>query len=568
MSKHHLHVLQAILTCALAAVGLLAILILYRQMSRIGEEEVLQSLNQTAEQTVINLNERMLSINDALQSLLNDSRFQESIQRPSDAETLETQLGEIRPMREALASAEENRFITQIRIYMNNQKMLTREGVNFFGLQEVADTEEYQTMVSRQTTHLWLGVHPVKTLYFHENCITLAQIYRSSYRTDSPNWAVVLFDVLPTAFSDVLDGLGTPDDRDATAVVNSAGQVMFGSGDEALFSEIISRGREQEPGLFRFSEVEYAYVTHPLKIEDWSLVMYIPRDGLLNERQTIRQVLPIMIFGLTLLIIAMIVILALAIYSWRINAYIRTLHNNLRTQQEPMKLRTPVHSMLFNLDQSIGELLETNKQLTEEKLKAQLRERDVTLQALQAQINPHFLYNTLDSINWMAIRAQASEVSEAIMALADYFRISLSRGQSVVPLKDDAEIARKYLLLYQYRSDYDFQVKWKLNENTLLCDLPKLTLQPLIENALHHGIFKRSEKTGGTVIIRSVLDGDMLILTVSDNGPGIEKGVRWEQGYGLSNVRKRLDLYFNNRYEMNLANNDGEGATVTVKVRP
>ena len=166
----------------------------------------------------------------------------------------------------------------------------------------------------------------------------------------------------------------------------------------------------------------------------------------------------------------------------------------------------------------------------------------------------------------MAIRVQAMEVSSAIVTLADYFRLSLSKGRSVVTLAEDAEIVRKYLKLYEHRYDNDYNVIWELNSNTLNCLLPKLTLQPLIENALQHGVFKRREKTGGIVRICSCLEKDKLVLVVADNGPGISESIDWNKGYGLGNVRKRLDLYFNNRYELSLANAAEGGAVVTVKV--
>ena len=566
MSRRPLLILQAVLTGIVVIAGLVCILALYGQMSRIGEEEVLRSLDRTAAQIAINLNERMLSVNDACLSLLNDSRFQDSVHRSPSAETLQTQLEEIRPLREALMAVQKNRFITQIRVYLNDQKMLTREGVNFFSLTEAMQTPEYQEMMNLTVNHHWFGSHPVKTLYFEKECITLGFLYQRKFWTDSPNWALLLFDISPEVFEDALDGMDTPDEQDAVAVVNSAGQPMFGTGDEAVFSRILDIHPKRETNLLTVNDTEYAYVTHPLKIEDWSLVMYTPRAGLLSSQQTIRRFLPLMIFGLTLFLIALIVILSLAVYSWRINAYIRTLDRNLQNRNRPADANTPAHSGLFNLDRSIADLLDTNKQLAEEKLNAQLREREVALQALQAQINPHFLYNTLDSINWMAIRAHASEVSEAITALADYFRISLSRGQSVVPLKDDAEIARKYLLLYEHRSDYEFEVMWALEPETLSCDLPKLTLQPLLENALQHGIFQRREKKGGVIRVCAVLEDGQLVLTVADNGPGITQDFQWDHGYGLSNVRKRLDLYFNNRYDINLTNAQNGGAVVTIKV--
>ena len=168
MNKHRLHWLQALLTCILVIAGLIVIWVMYGQFSRIGEEEILQSLDKTAAQTTINLNERMLSVNDALQSLLNDSRFQDSVHRSPDSETLKTQLDEIRPFREALSSAEENRFISRIRIYLNDQKMLSREKVNFFSLTEAMNTPEYREMMDLKATHHWMGSHNVKTTYVND----------------------------------------------------------------------------------------------------------------------------------------------------------------------------------------------------------------------------------------------------------------------------------------------------------------------------------------------------------------------------------------------------------------
>lgn len=224
----------------------------------------------------------------------------------------------------------------------------------------------------------------------------------------------------------------------------------------------------------------------------------------------------------------------------------------------------PSHRALFNLDRNIAYLLETNRRLTANKLEAQLRERDVTLQVLQAQINPHFLYNTLDAINWMAIREQAGDVSEAITTLADYFRLSLSHGRSIVTLQEDADITRKYLALYKHRYDYTYAVEWLLQPESLSCLLPKLTLQPLVENALRHGIFMRDQKEGGKLTIRSFVEDGHLTLIVQDNGPGLKGGKDEKKGFGLENVRRRLDLYYNNRYSLELNSLPEGGVQVIV----
>ena len=566
MLKRFTRNIPSVLAGLLIIVGILGIFFLYTKLSRIGEEEVLRSLSKAAEQTAININARMDSVDETMQALLNDTRLRESVHRPPETETLESQLNEIRPLREAIAAQGDNRFIAQVRIFLNDQKMLTREGVNFFSLRDALETQEYQEMMALHTSHHWMGVHRVKTQYFDQECLTLGRLYRHSFLSESRNWALLLFDVSPSVFSDVLAGLETPDEQSVIAVTDDSGRLMFGSGDETVLAELLTAARSNAWGIARTENAELAYVVQPLEAENWSLVLYMPRTSLLSSQQTVRTLLLILIFGLTLLIIALLVILAMTAYSRSINGYIRALHSSLKSTAPHANQRLRAHSILFNLDRNIADLLETNKQLAEEKLNAQLREREVTLQALQAQINPHFLYNTLDSINWMAIRVHATEVSSAITTLADYFRLSLSKGRSVVTLAEDAEIVRKYLLLYEHRYDNDYQVLWELDPQTLSCSLPKLTLQPLMENALQHGIFKRREKTGGIVRIRSTLENDQLVLTVTDNGPGLAQDINWNKGYGLGNVRKRLDLYFNNRYELLFSNSQEGGAVVTVKV--
>jgi len=558
--------LSLILAGILLAVAIPSIFFLYSQLSRIGEAEVLQSLSKAAAQTAININTRMGSVEEAMQVLLNDSRLQKSVHRLPETETLESQLDEIRPLREAVATAADNRYISQVRVFLNDQKMLTREGVNFFSLTDALKTREYQEMTSLKTSHHWMGSHRVKTVYFDQECLTLGRLYRPSFSSESRNWVLLLFDVSPSVFSGVLEGLETPDEQSVIAITDASGKLMFGAGDERILSEVMNASKSNGWGVLRAAETELAYVVQPLEAQNWSLVLYMPRTSLLSSQQTVRTLLLILIFGLTLLMIALLVILAMMAYSRSINAYIRMLHNNLKNTEHISNPRLRAHSLLFNLDRNIAELLETNKQLTEEKLNAQLREREVTLQALQAQINPHFLYNTLDSINWMAIRVRANDVSAAITTLADYFRLSLSKGRSVVTLAEDAEIVRKYLMLYENRYDNDYQVIWELDPATLSCALPKLTLQPLVENALQHGIFKRRVKTGGIICIHSTLENEQLVLTVTDNGPGLTKPFDWSKGYGLGNVRKRLDLYFNNRYEVQFNNSKEGGAMITVKV--
>lgn len=550
--------------CLLAA-GLCGIGLLYGQLSRISELDVLQSFRQAVEQTAINLSDRMSYAEETMRLLLYDVRMQDSVTRPEEEETLANQLQEIKDLREMVYQAENNYGITQVRLYLNDAKMLTREGINFFSLTQARSTPEYERLLASRGFLNWIGAHEVKTVYFHDTCITLGCLYRAYYAPEGRNWAIVLLDLSVDYFADILHSLNLPDESARVVLVDKQGDIMYGDADGHLLQATLAA--EDAWGFFDTPDGEaMAYITQPLSSAEWSIVAYMPRGSLLNSHQTLRQALTLLLFGLTLLMLTLVGCVVYALYAHRVRSHIRAISESLKAAKEGYR-PLPANRALSDLDQNIGELLETNKRLTEENYRAQLREREVTLQALQAQINPHFLYNTLDSINWMAIREGADNVSDVIATLAEYFRLSLSRGRSIVTLREDIEIAEKYLSLYRHRYDYEHRVEWAIDDSAMDCAIPKLTLQPLIENALQHGIFKRSDKLGGVIRITAGLQDDTMTLVIWDNGPGLSQPGSEMKGYGLTNVRERLDLYFGGKYTLAIANAPQGGAQVTIQMQ-
>lgn len=550
--------------CLLLA-GFGGILALYGELSRVSEMDVLHSFYQALEQTALNLNDRMGFAEETMRSVLYDARMQESISRGPKEETLKNQIEEIEDLREVVTVAQKGKGIAQIRVYLNDVKWITREGINFFSLTQARDTPEYELTFSTGGLFVWMGEHEVKTTYFHDDCITLGCLYRSYFSRENQGWAFVLIDLKPDYFSGILDSLNLPDESAHVAVTDSRGDIMFGHGN----ADILAMLSKQDAALgFHTAQdgADLAYVSQELASGGWRVTAYMPRASLLDSRQNLRMTLIVLLFGLTLLVVALIGCLLYALYARNVRQYLYAINESLKTS-EGRERPLPANRALFDLDRNIGELLETNKRLTAENYRAQLREREVTLQALQAQINPHFLYNTLDSINWMAVREGAAGASDAITTLADYFRLSLSRGRSTVSLFEDIQIAEKYLSLYKSRYDREYEVTWQTTEEALHCAIPKLTLQPLIENALQHGIFKRPEKTGGLIRVSAAVADGMMTLTVLDNGPGLLSGGEPQKGYGLSNIRERLELYFGGKYTMTIENALAGGAQVTIRVR-
>lgn len=233
-------------------------------------------------------------------------------------------------------------------------------------------------------------------------------------------------------------------------------------------------------------------------------------------------------------------------------------------------------SMSFNvMIEKIKELIENSKREQENLKKSELR-------VLQAQINPHFLYNTLDTIVWMAEANKSEQVIEIVKALSNFFRITLSKGKDWIDVRDEVEHIRSYLIIQKirYRDILDFKIN--VSDEILDYKILKLTLQPLVENALYHGV--KNKRSGGMISIKGCKDeDDTLLFQISDDGIGIteeklkkiqaelnddpSEPVIKDSGFGLLNVQQRVRLYYGKDYGLYITSEYEKGTSVSLKVR-
>jgi two-component system sensor histidine kinase YesM len=208
---------------------------------------------------------------------------------------------------------------------------------------------------------------------------------------------------------------------------------------------------------------------------------------------------------------------------------------------------------VVDLGHSFNKMQDEIVSLMDAVLKEQKEKRKSEFKALQTQINPHFLYNTLDSIVYLSENEMNDKVQEMVIALSKFFRISISRGKNIIPVKEELEHAKNYLLIQQIRYNEKFDFRFEVEEETHDLVTVKLLLQPLIENAIYHGI--NTEYDNGMIVIRSYIENEKLVLEVEDDGYGIPqekidelyKHMRKESkqnSVGLINVYQRLKIYF------------------------
>jgi two-component system sensor histidine kinase YesM len=216
--------------------------------------------------------------------------------------------------------------------------------------------------------------------------------------------------------------------------------------------------------------------------------------------------------------------------------------------------------MSFNI--MIGKI----RELLKAKIEEQENLKKAELRTLQSQINPHFLYNTLDTIIWMAEAKKTDQIVEVVSALSNFFRISLSKGKDWITIAEEIERVRSYLIIQKMRysdiMDFKIEVDKNVSNHTVL----KLILQPLVENAIYHGI--KNKRAGGTIIVRAKpWNGNEVLVEIEDNGIGIlpdklskiqaelndnSDDIKQESGFGLGNVNQRIKLYYGMQYGLSI----------------
>ena len=239
---------------------------------------------------------------------------------------------------------------------------------------------------------------------------------------------------------------------------------------------------------------------------------------------------------------------------------------------------TDSNDEMGTLAESFNSMVKEIETLVNDIHKEQENAKDAELRLLQEQINPHFLYNTLDAIIWMTEAGENQKAIQIIQELSSFFRISLSKGQSKITISNEREHVKSYLEIqrYRYQDILDYEIDF--DEDILEYHIQKLTLQPIVENALYHGI--KNKRGMGLIRVTGNAEGDDIVFRVEDNGIGMKpeelERLRSliagdvvdddQRGFGMANVEKRLEMLFGEKYGMSVESEYQKGTTVTVRI--
>ena len=362
-------------------------------------------------------------------------------------------------------------------------------------------------------------------------------------------------------------------------LIDSEGEIIYHPRQQLLYSNLLEENNhaavhyEDGNHVETFNGRERVVTVKTVGYTGWKIVGVTPMADITADYYHIRTFAVFIIFFTMFLMV-----FANLFVSSRIANPIKALENSVKELEKnnlDVNIAVGGSYEIQHLGKTIRRMVGQMRQLMEDIVVEQEAKRKSEFDALQSQINPHFLYNTLDSIVWMIENERYEEAVTMVTALARLFRISLSKGKTVIPVNDELEHARNYLTIQKMRYKNKFAVSIDAAPETLRLETIKLIVQPLLENAIYHGMeFMDGD---GEIRVRSYVgeDGD-LYIDVEDNGSGIpeevcgtlltdETRVRSKgSGIGLRNVNQRIQLRYGEGYGLTILSEPDVGTTVRI----
>lgn len=316
---------------------------------------------------------------------------------------------------------------------------------------------------------------------------------------------------------------------------------------------------------------KYLVTRTDMKTTGWTLVSMVPYKSVMAETMAIS--------GVMILAVAITLIVTLLLLNRILTGVVKPLKKlekymvqvNPDNMDQRMEILTD--DEIGHLSMKFNQMMDRIRNLKEQVIEEQEDKRKYELQALQAQINPHFLYNTLDSIIWMA-ETNDSNIVAMTEALAKLFRISLNKGNEEISLERELEHVKNYLIIQSMRYADKFTYEISAEPGVERCRTIKLILQPIVENCIYHGIKKK--RGTGKITIRAYRREQNLIIEVSDDGCGMPEEICRKilsdeiesenisgSGIGVKNVNERIQLRFGKKYGLSYSSEEGVGTTVT-----
>lgn len=361
-------------------------------------------------------------------------------------------------------------------------------------------------------------------------------------------------------------------------VVDKQGSILFNFPNYVNLASII----EENPGILEHEDLQIEndvfglqsiIVSSVIENPDWRFVRIITKEKVYNDTDALKS--------LSFWISGIFVILALGLsffLSTLLTNPLKELRSKIKhVENGNLDIKVKVNSKdeYGQISESFDNMVVKLKNYMDKEFYEQKKKSEMKFQILQNQINPHFLYNTLDSVKWLATIQNVPNISEMVTSLINLLRYNLLDTDKLTTLAEEIEGVKNYIVIQKYRYGNIFTVTYNISESIMFCRVLRFILQPIVENAIYHGFENLTRQ--GSIIINAYGKDQCLKIEVIDNGtgPGIEnigENIVYKQsdrfnGIGLNNIQERIQLYFGSQYGIHLASGEkNKGTVVTITV--
>ena len=529
------------------------------------ETYTLQNFTQLLSQTILSVDNIFAAVHDTGKLLSYDQTLQNIFIKQNGYQyPLSEQLDDYKYLTSFANTSNVNANIQSIKLYLNNYVLYINEKRNLFSLADAQAESWFERTEFVRGAPVWSYkenaiscTRSMINLFTDENTIGFIELEVKWNKVMEPfnnllnstNGNVILFDDQ----KNTVVSLGQPDNEFEQTISDLVNDVRVDDGWVSINSKYSGRIMRKE------------------LLNGWIIYASVPSNVLRQDiRVLLSNVLIICFFSIILS-----TVLANA-FSRQLAARLGRVANFMRNVKidSTDTIEAQYHDEITIIETKFNDTLLTTREYIKRMEEANRKKKEADYNVLQEQIKPHFLYNCLDSINWMANECHAENIAKMSRLLGSFFRLSLSRGNQIIDLQDELKHVQIYLEIMQMRFDGNITFNIKTYPAAMGQKTLKLILQPIIENSILHGISGRLDQNG-TILIVCEIENKYLKISITDDGIGMEplqlEKLRAslsvdnpEGGYGLSNVNKRIKMYFGDAYGIHIDSQYGFGVTTQI----
>jgi len=557
-------------------------LIIYKKSSDIAWTNMQTISEMGLEQASSDFKRKMENMSSVANSLAFNNQVQEILTQESNRVHNYDQIQYKNKLVDMIKGLENDQGIYKVRIFVPDKLFFSKENTSIFSMDTTEFNRDYADLIKDKSDIFF------KMPYYNQyefntqkiNVISSINIIKNYSTLRGRFGAIIGAIYVDSKVADLQKFLQnyTLELGDIFAVVNEKGELVVSSlktfnetdiktiKDLSLVKYQDIKGKRSvfqgKPMLFNSKSLGYS---------NWKIISVVPMNKVMKNSVKLRN------YSLLTLLAISFVAYGIASYvSMHLTHRITELLKKMKKAQQGdlnQKISVAGTDEIAEIQINFNKMLDSMKELLEERYRMGIEIKHAELRALQAQINPHFLYNTLELINWKASTYEVGEVDELIKLLAKFYKLSLSQGRDVISISDEIEHVKTYLKIQNRRFMNGIKFTVEAPEEILKYSIPKLILQPIIENALLHGILEKPESCGEIILIGEIKKGNIHIF-IKDDGIGISKeGIdrlmskdirKPASGYGIRNVRDRIRLFYGEEYGVEYQSQIGIGTVVHI----